>query len=208
MVVQTSSFAHIERMRGRGVVRCVCSPLLVVSLLALALLAVHAGAQEQQPGWQAQVRKYCDARDWPSAMRVLEQEIVRAPGDLDLKAWRARVLAWAGKVAEAQQEYLAILKVSANDPDNWAGLASVYAREGKTEEALRAFAIAVQLDPNRADLRAAPARALRDAGRRMEARGEFHQPLSLAPTHSHPRATLISLPPLPPHELRFHNQTA
>ncbi len=207
MVVQTSSFAHIERMRGLRVVRCVCSPLLVVSLLALTLLAVHAAAQQQQPGWQAQVRKYCDARDWPSAMRVLEQEIVRAPGDLDLKAWKARVLAWSGKLAEAQQEYLAILKVSANDPDNWAGLASVYAREGKTEEALRAFAIAVQLDPNRADLRAARARALRDAGRRMEARDEFHQALSLDPKNSDARAGLISLRALPTQELRFGNET-
>src|SRR6266446_8787454 len=207
MVVQTSSFAHIERMRGCGVVRCVCSPLLVVFLLALTLLAVHAAAQDQPPDWQAQVRKYCDAKDWPSAMRMLEQEIVRAPDDLDLKAWRARVLAWSGKLAEAQQEYLAILKISANDPDNWAGLASVYAREGKTAEALRAFAIAVQLDPQRGDLRAARARALRDAGRRTEARDEFHEALSLDPKNSDARAGLISLRALPTQELRFGNET-
>jgi len=207
MAVQTSSFADIERMRWCRAVRCVSTPLLLFSLLALTLLAVRAAAQEQQPDWQAQVRTYCDARDWPSAMRVLEQEIAHAPGDLDLKARRARVLTWSGNFAEAQQEYMAILKISANDPDNWAGLASVYAREGKTEEALRAFDIAVQLDPHRADLRAARARALRDAGRRMEARDEFRRALSLDPKNSDARAGLISLRALPTQELRFGNET-
>src|SRR6266446_4867804 len=133
MVAQQAYSVGTDGIRFRRAVRRLSIPLLVVFLLALTLLAVHAAAQDQPPDWQAQVRKYCDAKDWPSAMRMLEQEIVRAPDDLDLKAWRARVLAWSGKLAEAQQEYLAILKISANDPDNWAGLASVYAREGKRQ---------------------------------------------------------------------------
>ncbi len=207
MVAQKAYSVGTDGIRFRRAVRRLSIPLLVVFLFALTLLAVHAPAREHQPDWQAQVRKYCDANDWPSAMRVLQQEIVRAPGDLDLKAWRARVLAWSGKLAEAQQEYLAILKISANDPDNWAGLASVYAREGKTGEALRAFDTAVQLDPQRGDLRAARARALRDAGRRTEARDEFHEALSLDPKNSDARAGLISLRALPTQELRFGNET-
>src|SRR6266446_6242507 len=207
MVVHTAYLARIERVRRRHVVLREFGRVLSLCLVLLALLAARVAAQERQLDWQGQVRKYCDASDWPSAMRVLEQQIARAPGDLDLKAWRARVLTWSGRLAEAQQEYLAILKVSANDPDNWAGLASVYAREGKTEEALRAFAIAVQLDPKSADLRAARARALRDAGRRMEARDEFHQALSLDPENSDARAGLISLRALPTQELRFGNET-
>ncbi len=207
MVAQQAYSVGTDGIRFRRAVRRLSIPLLVVFLLALTLLAVHAAAQDQPPDWQAQVRKYCDAKDWPSAMRMLEQEIVRAPDDLDLKAWRARVLAWSGKLAEAQQEYLAILKISANDPDNWAGLASVYAREGKTAEALRAFDTAVKLDPRRADLRAARARALRDAGRRKEARDEFHEALTLDPKNSDARAGLISLRALPTQELRFGNDT-
>ncbi len=64
-------------------------------------------------------------------MRVVDREVARAPQDVDVRAWRARVLAWSGRMAEAEKEYLAILKVSRNDPDNWMGLASVYSREGK-----------------------------------------------------------------------------
>jgi len=207
MVVQDPDSAGADGIRFRHLAGCVSSPLLVVSLFALTLLAVHAPAQEQPPNWQAQVRKYCDARDWPSAMRVLDQEITRAPGDLDLKAWRARVLTWSGRLAEAEQAYLAILKVSPSDPDHWAGLASVYAREGKKQEALRAFDTAVKLDPRRADLRAARARALRDTDRRTEARDEFHQALTLDPNNSDARAGLASLRALPTQELRFGSET-
>jgi Flp pilus assembly protein TadD len=207
MVVQDPHSAGAGGIRFRYLAGCVSSPLLVVSLLALTLLAVHAPAQEQQSNWQAQVRKYCDASDWLSAMRVLEQEIARAPGDSDLKAWRARVLTWSGRLTQAEQAYLAILKVSANDPDHWAGLASVYAREGKTQEALRAFDTAVKLDPRRVDLRAARARVLRDAGRRTEARDEFHQALTLDPNNLDARAGLASLRALPTQELRFGDET-
>jgi tetratricopeptide (TPR) repeat protein len=208
MAVQTASFARIERMRWRHVVRCVSTPVLSLCLIVLTLLATRAAGQEQQqPDWQAQVRNYCDASDWPSAMRLLEQQIARAPDDLDLKAWRARVLAWSGNLAEARQEYLAILKLSPNDPDNWAGLASVYAREGKKEDALRALDTALRLDPKRADLHAARARALRALGKRSEARAEFQKALTLDPPSAEARAGLKSLRAEPKHELRVGNES-
>src|SRR6202035_283457 len=146
--------------------------LCCLSSIALFLFAGPAAAHQGQLDWQAQVRKYCEASDWPSAMRVLEQEIALSPADLDLRSWRARVLVWSGNFAQAEQEYLAILKVSPSDPDNWAGLANVYSREGKNLDALAALDRAVQLDPQRADLHAARARALRTLRERREARGE------------------------------------
>ena len=66
--------------------------------------------QEQTPGWQAQVRKYCEARDWESALRIVDQEIVQAPQDTDVRAWRARVLSWSGHLLEAEKEFLRTLK--------------------------------------------------------------------------------------------------
>jgi tetratricopeptide (TPR) repeat protein len=114
----------------------------------LSIFAPRALAQEQQSEWQIQVRKYCDANDWPAALRVVDQRIAQAPDDLDLKAWHARVLGWSGNLAQAQQEYLQILSVSPNDPDFWAGLGSVYARQGKDDDALLALGRAVQSIPN------------------------------------------------------------
>jgi hypothetical protein len=112
-------------------------------------------------------------------MRVLDAEIARAPQDLDLKAWRARVLTWAGRLEEAEHGYLEILAVDKRDPDNWSGLATVYLREGKIDDALRAVEIAVQIDPNRADLQAVHARILAAARERVEVHPESakaHQP--------------------------------
>jgi tetratricopeptide (TPR) repeat protein len=168
------------------------------------LLAVSpAFGQDSGPDWQAQVRKYAEAQDWRSAMSIVEREVARAPQDMDVRAWRARVLAWSGRLAEAEKEYLEILKVSRTDPDNWAGLASVYLREAKTAGALRASASAVELDPKRADLHAVRARVLRAAGERKEARQEFQKALNLDPGNGEARAGLTSLRDEPKHELRF-----
>ena len=142
-------------------------------------------------------------KDWDSAMRIVEREIARAPQDMDVRAWRARVLTWSGHLAEAEKQYLEILKVSRKDPDNWMGLASVYLREGKIQEALRAMDIAVELDPKRSDLHAARARALRAMGEHSEARMEFQRALNLDPASLEAHAGLDSVRGEPKHELRF-----
>lgn len=178
-----------------------------LSSVAIFLFASSVAAQQVQPAWQVQVRKYCEASAWPSAMRVLKQEIARAPADLDLRAWHARVRAWSGNFAQAEQEYLAILKVSPNDPDNWAGLANVYTREGKNLDALAALDQALQLDPKRADLYAARARSLRTLRERREARAEFRKALTLDSASAEAQAGLNSLAGEPKHELRLGDDT-
>jgi tetratricopeptide (TPR) repeat protein len=191
-----------ENSSSRGA--CPSRRMLIPCLLLVSLFGASAlRGQSQIPDWQIQVRNYCDTRDWESALRVVDQEISRAPEDMDIRAWRARVLAWSGHLPEAEKVYLEILKVSRNDPDNWMGLANVYLREGRIVEALRALDIAVKLDPTRADLHAARARVLRAADERNEARLEFQNALNLDPTSEEARAGLISLRPPLKHELRF-----
>jgi len=167
------------------------------------LLVFPAFAQDQPSEWQTEVRKFAETKNWDSAMRIVERELARAPQDMDVRAWRARVLNWSGHPAEAEKEYLEILKVSRNDPDNWMGLASAYLREGKVADGLRALDRAVELDPKRADLRAARARALRAMGEQNEARMEFQKALNLDPTSMEARAGLISVRGEPRHEMRF-----
>lgn len=169
----------------------------------MALVCVPASlAQNEAADWQAQVRKYAEAKDWDSAMRLVEQQIARAPQDMDVRAWRARVLAWSGKLPEAEKEYLEILKVSRSDPDNWMGLAGVYLREGKLSEAQRAINIAEELDPKRSDIRAARARILRAEGQRREAQSEFQSALHLDPGSTEAREGVVSLRRGAQHELR------
>ena len=175
---------------------------LAVILLALAL-ASRAFGQDQPPDWQRQVRSFAETRDWDSALRIVDQVIARAPEDMDVRAWRARVLTWASRLADAEKEYLDILKFSERDPDNWMGLASVYLREGKIQEAQGAIDTAVNLDPKRSDLHAARARILRASGERREAQLEYQKALNLDHTSAEARAGLISIRGDQKHELRF-----
>src|SRR5438309_4258943 len=87
---------------------------------------------------------------------------------MDVRAWRARILLWSGKLTEAKQQYREILALVANDPDAWMGLASVYSREGRTEEALRALDRALELDPTRADIHAARLPLCERSGHRIK----------------------------------------
>ena len=178
---------------------------MVVHVMTFALLLAVSPAygQSQATAWQAQVRKYAEAKDWDSATRLVEQEIARAPQDMDVRAWRARVLAWSGKLQEAEKEYLEILKVSRMDPDNWMGLASVYSREGKLSDADRTISTAEELDPKRSDIHAARARILRAEGQRKEAQSEFQSALHLDPESAEAREGVVSVRRGAQHELRI-----
>ena len=121
----------------------------------------------------------------------------------DIRAWRARVLTWAGRLTEAEHEYNEVLKVERNDPDNWMGLATVYMRQGHMDAALKAADRAVELDPKRADLRATRAQILRASGNVSDARLEFQRALVLDPGSTDARTGLFSLRDAGKHELRF-----
>lgn len=169
-----------------------------------ALLCGHrAQAQQAEEAWQTQVRKAADAHDWIDALRIVDQEMARSPYDMDIRAWRARVLTWAGRLTEAEHEYNEVLKVEKNDPDNWMGLAVVYMRQSRMEEALKAADRAVELDPKRADLRSERARILRANGDISDARLEFQKALVLDPGNMDARSELSALRDAGKHELRF-----
>jgi len=202
MIVYMSDFAPFQGHRPNrdNYPRKPCVFRVVIGAL---LLTLPAWGQTPATDWQTQVREYSEQKDWASALRIVDQEIARAPGDMDVRAWRARVLAWSGNLAEAEREYLQILQVSKSDPDNWLGLANVYLGEGKSQDALRALDIAVALDPGRADVRMARGRALAAAGDRKSARLEFQQAVSLEPANKEARIARRSVHGEAKNELRF-----
>lgn len=171
-------------------------------LACIWILCLLAWGQQPTLGWQEDVRKCADAQDWTAAMSIVDREIARAPQDMDVRTWRARVLMWSGKPAEAEREYHEILTAVPNNPDYWVGLASVYSREGQGEQALQALDRAVNLDPKRADLRVARARGLQAVNNQREAKLEYHRALDMDPTSAEARRGLLSLHREPKHELR------
>jgi tetratricopeptide (TPR) repeat protein len=188
--------------------RGICGPRRggrLFSLLVFGALFFGGPAQAQQPDevWQIQVRKYSDAHDWDDALRVVDQQIALSPDDMDIRAWRARVLTWASRLTDAEHEFNEILKIDKSDPDNWMGLATVYMRQGRTEEALKTADHAIELDPGRADLRATRAEMLHASGDSSNAQHEFQRALALDPGSSDAQSGLSSLRGDGKQELRF-----
>jgi tetratricopeptide (TPR) repeat protein len=153
--------------------------------------------------WQEQVRNYAEMKDYESALRIVDHQIALTPEDMDVRSWRARVLQWSGNLAQAEKEYLQVLQVSKNDPDNWLGLGEVYLLEGKTQAAVRAFSAAIALDPARADLHMALGRAQITAGDTKAAQTEFQQALQLDPANKEAKTAQKSLLGEPRNELRI-----
>jgi len=171
-------------------------------VLLLSALSVPAWGQQATASWREELRKCAEAQDWTTAMAIVNREVARAPGDMDVRAWRARVLTWSGEIGKAELEFHEILKIESNDPDNWVGLASVYSKQGHSREALKALDRAVHLDPNRADIHVARAAALRALGNQREAKLEYNRALALNPDDAAGRAGILSLRRDPRHELR------
>jgi tetratricopeptide (TPR) repeat protein len=196
-------------MRVSGVGKRLGTIMLAMfrGLAGIWIFCFFALAQPATSTWQEEVRKCAEAQDWTTAMSIVEREIARAPQDMDIRAWRARVLLWSGKLAEAEHEYHEILIAVPNDPDHWMALANVYSREDRTQDALQALDRAVELDPKRADLHAARGRALRAAGHLKEAKLEFRRALELDPTSQEAELGLVSLRSGPRNEIRVGMNT-
>ena len=113
MVVCAKTRLSRQRYRSPSVggIKPFAAEILSLTVVALGwVLPARGQTQTPTPNWQTQVRQLAEAKDWKSAMRIVEQEIARAPQDMDVRAWRTRVLAWSGQLAEGENEYREILK--------------------------------------------------------------------------------------------------
>jgi|ERR1700674_602899 len=181
-------------------------PGRVFIAFALAWLAATSSAvraQEKDSGWRAEVRKQAEAHDWAVALQIVDGELARVPNDLEVLAWRARLLLWSGSVEDAERSFRELTIRERRDPDLFLGLANALAREGRWEESLQALNRATEIDPNRADLRAARGRTLRAMNRADEAREEFSRALALDPGNEEAKQGLLSVRRELKNELRF-----
>ena len=200
-MVRTKSVGGIpstRKGRARGI-----KHVLVLFVFGTEFCAPSVRAQQPDQAWQSQVRKYSDCRDWDDALRIVDQQIAQSPGDLDISAWRAQVLTWAGRLPEAEREFKEILKLETGDPDYWMGLATVYLHRGLTEEALKTADHAIELDPNRADLRATRAEIFHANTNSGEARVESLSALGLDPSSAEARSASSAISGARKEELRF-----
>ncbi len=85
---------------------------MIFRLLAgIWIFCLLAWGHQLSIGWREEVQRCVEARDWATAMDIVDREIALAPQDMDIRAWHARIRMWSGKLAEAEREYLEILAV-------------------------------------------------------------------------------------------------
>src|SRR3984957_11828848 len=200
-MIRTNSARGIQstrKGRARGI-----KYVFVLLAFGTEFCVPSAGAQQPDQAWQSEGCKYSDRRDWEDALRIVDQQIARSPGDLDIRAWRGQVLTWAGRLPEAEREFKEILKIETSNPDYWMGLATVYLHRGLIEEALKTADHAIELDANRADFRATRAEILHANTNSGEARVESLGALGLDPTSAETRSASSAISDGRKEELRF-----
>jgi tetratricopeptide (TPR) repeat protein len=85
--------------------------------------------------------------EWDAVVSGLRQQIAGAPGDRDIRVSLALALRAAGRLDEAEQEYLQIL-ATGEDPYMRVRLGNVYRDRGELEPAEQAYRKAISHDPS------------------------------------------------------------
>lgn len=141
---------------------------------------------ERGSDWLDRVKHSITVHDLAGAKNAIDARLAAEPNDSDALYWRARLFAWAGKRAEAEQAYHLALERSPQDADYLLGLARLLAQEGRDADALAMLDTAARIPPPRADVLSTRGRVLLTLGRRKEARADFLQARSLEPANISP----------------------
>lgn len=181
-----------------------CARGLVAVCLALAAWFLVPAAQCQPVAdWQQRVREKAQARQLDAALQVVEQRLAEAPGDLEARGWRGRILAWQGLWVDAESDYRYVLRRAPADTDMLSGLADVLLWQGKTKEALAFADRARDLAPTQPEILLRRARILRALGDRSEARRQYREILDLDPQNQEVKREFAGVSKETMHELRI-----
>jgi len=185
---------------ARGRARCLSA--------AFALLVCTWPALAQRPtDWQEQIRTRVAAKQLADALALADRRLAAAPADPEARGWRARLLAWSGRLPEAEAEYRRGLELAPQDTDILVGLADVLALQQRFAEALTLLSQAQELAPSRPDTLTHRGRVLRSLNRMGEAQVAFRAALALDSQNDEAKVGLASLQPEPRHEFRIGTDT-
>lgn len=149
-------------------------------VLAMVLIVFTSGSLPAQDSnsWVTKVRAQVAQNDFAGAVRVVDERLQTAPDDLEAQGWRARILAWGGKWAEAEAQYRNVQRNAPNDVDILLGLSDVLFWEGKLGEAASLLEQAQELQP--ANYEIASRRSKLDAAIREQRASEAVQANAVA----------------------------
>ena len=177
--------------------RCAYAFVMVACLLLSSTLVLA------EDDWQAQVRTAMDQHQIPVALAVVEHRLAEAPGDMEARAWRGRILAWTGHWQEAEAEYHVVLDKFPDDVDVLTSLADVLLWQQKYSEALAVLEKARSAAPKDPEVLVRRARVLSLLQRTTEARAQFQAVLNSDPANRDAINGLVGLTGGARYELRI-----
>jgi tetratricopeptide (TPR) repeat protein len=176
--------------------------LMVLTVLYLGCASPFCKAQDRSK-WREIIQSDLDDHQFKTALQVVEQRLAENPGDLEARAWHARILSWTGEWDQAQLEYEHLLQLAPNDLDILAGLSDVFMWEGRPATALPLVERALQRSPRDAELLVRRAKLLQMLGRDRESAEGYREVLSHNPENPDARRGLLALRSESKHELRI-----
>ena len=148
-------------------------------LTALLFALPPAWSQQAEVDWQQSVRAKVARHQLDSALNIVDHRLAEAPGDLEARGWRARLLAWQGRWSDAESEYRLALDQAPNDTDILCGLADVLLWQGRPDQALVFADRARDLAPSQTSILLRRARILRALGHAQDSRQQYREVLAL-----------------------------
>lgn len=169
-------------------------------LFALVLLSGILALAQDAASPQAAVRAHVERRDFESALALVESRLAAHADDLEARGWRARLLAWSGRWADAETEYRRVLEKAPADADILTGLSDVLFWQEKFADALALLDRAPRAS---SEILTRRGRLLARLGRVPEAREAFRAALRLDPGDRQAKVGLASLAEKTRHQLRL-----
>lgn len=123
----------------------------------------------------ALVQARARAGDFEGASRIVEQLLAESPDNIGVRLLAAAVDSAAGKIAEAEEEYQAIVAEQPQLTDVWMQLLRLQSRDGRRDEAIETLDQALAAVPGAPSLLWAKASLLEQQGDRTGALGVYEE---------------------------------
>jgi tetratricopeptide (TPR) repeat protein len=165
----------------------------VAGVVLVAMTAVGAGAQEDQR--MATAHTLALGAHYRASIAIYDSVLAADPKNWEAAIARARVVAWSGKLGDAEADYRALVAEGAG-PDAEKGLAQVVAWRGRLHESEAIYRGVVARDSMDTEAWTGLAQVLQWEGRPRDASVAIQRGLAAHPDDSDARAQWLAIRPL------------
>jgi YaiO family outer membrane protein len=153
-------------------------------------------------------RGYAYSGRWDEALRILDNQALVHPENIDVRLFRARIISWKKNYGQAESGYNEVLGINPGNADALIGLAEIASWQGDLAKALSIYGEVREQDPRRADIYFRLGRVYLWEGNFARAQENLRKALSLDPGNKEYLRNLRASSPRrrEKYELRYEHQ--